>query len=301
MSSDNHLAERDLDLAKQWIAFLQRRNTILAFVWPLLLIVALGAGAVAVYFYQGQKVLETELSIQAAAERDLQNALKTERQRSAVLAEEHAQYAAELKRIKTSILDEQGLKDEQQRLSEQLVATLKNKIAALEDDGRALENLLSEKQQQVQQLQLSNKSLEKKSEQLKEQYEVVSSQLSARKTAFEALSARQRETRAEVDRLASLLLKAEQNVQREKTRQQQLNAIAGQREEEFSAMQERVRQLEQRLKSLVSPIAVESVPEVVVPINNAPAARSADTANTEQASHTESPAFDYESIVIDRP
>lgn len=301
MSSDNHLAERDLDLAKQWIAFLQRRNTILAFVWPLLLIVALGSGAAAVYFYQGQKVLETELSIQAAAERDLQNALKTERQRSAVLAEEHAQYEAELKRIKTSILDEQGLKDEQQRLSEQLVATLKNKIAALEDDGRALENLLSEKQQQVQQLQLSNKSLEKKSEQLKEQYEVVSSQLSARKTAFEALSARQRETRAEVDRLASLLLKAEQNVQREKTRQQQLNAIAGQREEEFSAMQERVRQLEQRLKSLVSPIAVESVPEVVVPINNAPAARSADTANTEQASHTESPAFDYESIVIDRP
>ena len=301
MSSDNHLAERDLDLAKQWIAFLQRRTTILAFVWPLLLIVALGSGAAAVYFYQGQKVLETELSIQAAAERDLQNALKTERQRSAVLAEEHAQYEAELKRIKTSILDEQGLKDEQQRLSEQLVATLKNKIAALEDDGRALENLLSEKQQQVQQLQLSNKSLEKKSEQLKEQYEVVSSQLSARKTAFEALSARQRETRAEVDRLASLLLKAEQNVQREKTRQQQLNAIAGQREEEFSAMQERVRQLEQRLKSLVSPIAVESVPEVVVPINNAPAARSADTANTEQASHTESPAFDYESIVIDRP
>lgn len=301
MSSDNHLAERDLDLAKQWIAFLQRRNTILAFVWPLLLIVALGSGAAAVYFYQGQKVLETELSIQAAAERDLQNALKTERQRSAVLAEENAQYAAELKRIKTSILDEQGLKDEQQRLSEQLVATLKNKIAALEDDGRALENLLSEKQQQVQQLQLSNKSLEKKSGQLKEQYEVVSSQLSARKTAFEALSARQRETRAEVDRLASLLLKAEQNVQREKTRQQQLNAIAGQREEEFSAMQERVRQLEQRLKSLVSPIAVESVPEVVVPINNAPAARSADTANTEQASHTESPAFDYESIVIDRP
>ena len=301
MSSDNHLAERDLDLAKQWIAFLQRRNTILAFVWPLLLIVALGSGAAAVYFYQGQKVLETELSIQAAAERDLQNALKTERQRSAVLAEEHAQYEAELKRIKTSILDEQGLKDEQQRLSEQLVATLKNKIAALEDDGRALENLLSEKQQQVQQLQLSNKSLEKKSEQLKEQYEVVSSQLRARKTAFEALSARQRETRAEVDRLASLLLKAEQNVQREKTRQQQLNAIAGQREEEFSAMQERVRQLEQRLKSLVSPIAVESVPEVVVPINNAPAARSADTANTEQASHTESPAFDYESIVIDRP
>ena len=301
MSSDNHLAERDLDLAKQWIAFLQRRNTILAFVWPLLLIVALGSGAAALYFYQGQKVLETELSIQAAAEQELQSALNTERQRGAVLAEEHAQYEAELKRIKTSILDEQGLKDEQQRLSEQLVATLKNKIAALEDDGRALENLLSEKQQQVQQLQLSNKSLEKQSEQLREQYEVVSSQLSARKTAFEALSARQRETRAEVDRLASLLLKAEQNVQREKTRQQQLNAIAGQREEEFSAMQERVRQLEQRLKSLVSPIAVESVPKVVVPMNSAPAAPSADTANTDQASYTESPAFDYESIVIDRP
>ncbi len=302
MSNDiQHSAERDLDVARQWIAFLQRRNTVLSIIWPLFLIIALAAVAAGLYLFQNQTLLQTELDMIADKSARLEDTLSSERARSEELETEREQLASELSRIKTNILDEQGLKNEQQRLSEQLVKTLKNKISALEDDGRALEDLLAQKQQEVQALQLANKAKEKVSAQLQEQYRLVSGQLKSSKTAFEALSARQKETRAEVDRLANLLGKNEVLLQQEKKRYQQLKVVSEQRESEFSAMQARLATLEQRLKSLISPIEVEPAATLSSPAVRPINSESVSSANKDSAVSEEEIAFDYESIAIDRP
>ncbi|MDX1451723.1 MAG: hypothetical protein R3183_04130 [Oleiphilaceae bacterium] len=296
----------DHDLAQQWISFLQRRNTVLSIVWPVFLLLAISGMAAAMYFYHQHSVLVTQ---QQLKEQELgakaQSIAALEEERDALQTRTQA-LATELSTLKENILSEQGLKSEQNKLNQELVATLKRKIAALEEDGRSLEALLVEKQQQVQSLTIENKKLNKSLVSDSREKNEAQKALKASQTAFEALSARQRETRQEVDRLASVLTQKEQQLNQSMQARQSLEKQLEERNAALALSQAKVDSLEKRLNSLLTPIEGTAVAPSNAEVNRLASSLASDAAKGAGDSEVELQAgdgvsFDYDSIAIERP
>ncbi len=293
----------ELDLARQWIAFLQRRNTILSLVWPLLLVAAIGFAALSLFLYQDLQLKQTESELGGEDRRELLSKIDVLTQQRNEVERKRKLLAEQMQTLKSELQSEQGLISEQNQLNADLVATLKRRIKALEEEGRGLEDLLSQKQEEVQTLTLQNKKIGTQLTNLQQQDSLLRGKLQASQTAFDALSARQRETRAEVDRLANLLIAKEQEVAKGIKQYRSLEQVVQKKDEEIQLIQNKVAKLEQRLEALLSPISLAPTPVPAMPLESRQTfePKTATPVEKDTAQATTATTFDYDSIAIDRP
>ena len=207
------------DYASQWIDYLKKKNAILNVIWPLLLVTTICASLAAFYFFQlsssanvkhqktSQQIQNTqsELKMLQGVHHTLKEAHLSALENNTQLEEKLALLLA----AKTQLELQKGDSVSQLDLSSQIVGTLKQKLAALNEektlmrvalmDAKAL--LLKQEKNYQSKFDILNAQTE---ESAKARF-VSMKKLKDRKIAFKALMNRQKEIQVEMIRLADVV------------------------------------------------------------------------------------------------
>jgi len=262
----------ELDIARQWIEYLKKKNTTSTLLWMFFLVLALvSAGSAGLIYVKWQEQKDQTRDIVESHEKELALA----QQQIKVLADKTKASDEKLALAQdklSQLSDQSGHAGAQLALSSKLVDTLKQKISKLEQDIALLEDALVE----------SNTRYESTKESMSASEQTMQKQLTARSSAYNALVKRQKETKAEMQRLAQELNKHEaakkKNAQATSKIKQQLalkdSTIAAIEkdnkilEEDNQSLNEKIvslsdenAKLEKKLKALTSPIIPSSKPK----------------------------------------
>lgn len=246
-SSQDQTASNSVEYANDWIEFLKRRNRSLNAVWISLLIIAIGLSVVAgMQFLKGNELAST-LERAHTVNQQLQLELDTRQQQLDEANIRVKDTAAKLSLVQQENETFKGETSSQQILSQQLVATLEEKIDILEQENSLVAASLEDSK--GQHLQASRAERQYKAE-----VQALIKEVSSRKLAYQALVKRQRETQGEIERLANEL---DDTIERERSLDQRnaelserVKALA-QQSEDYKA---RYTVLEKQLKAITSPI-----------------------------------------------
>jgi len=266
-------ADKELEIARQWIEYLKKKNASSTMLWVVFLVLALAASAGAVVQYL--KLLEGQVLV-AESQEENSNLLSQLNQKESQLGELAEQLVRANKTIDekqalvSQLTDHSGEAGAQLELSGKLVSALKEKISKLEQDNALLEDALVESNKAYEKTVSERVSVKKK---LAAQEEL----LSARSGAYQALVKRQKETKAEMVRLADELSDAKEREQSLDNRNRSLsrelksvNAELETQKQKASQLAQESSDLGEKLKSLTTPI----VPTARVKVPQEPKATS---------------------------
>ncbi|TNC80035.1 MAG: hypothetical protein C9356_15960 [Oleiphilus sp.] len=256
----------DQDIARQWIDYLKRRNTTLNILVMTFLVAALLLGASSTLLYLN--VLEVEkATILARSNADqLSQKLNTLSSRYESLQETTRQLEQDLKDKNARLNELQSFKgetDSQLNLTARLVDALKQKVASLEKENSLLEEALIESETKL-------KGTLAESQGNRQMLQEQKNMLTSRKSAYDALVKRHRETEEEMRRLADELLKAGEREQDLDRRNEYLVKELQAEQRALKEAQEQNIILSDRLRALTSPIIPKSNPAPVAPVQSAP-------------------------------
>lgn len=303
----------DQDIARQWIDYLKRRNTTLNILVMTFLVAALLLGASSTLLYLN--VLEVEkATILARSNADqLSQKLNTLSSRYESLQVTKRQLEQDLKDKNARLNELQNFKgetDSQLNLTTRLVDALKQKVASLEKENSLLEEALIESETKL-------KGTLAESQGNRQMLQEQKNMLTSRKSAYDALVKRHRETEEEMRRLADELLKAGEREQDLDRRNEYLVKELQAEQRALKEAQEQNIILSDRLRALTSPIIPKSNPAPVAPVQSAPSLMvspnlvapeaPSETAETGQSGPevkpkvplTGSSPLDFDSIVIE--
>ena len=268
--TDTHSGTQQLEIAHQWIEYLKKKNAVATFLWITFLLLGLGLAAFSVVtflskleletrsFSQEQTYLEEKAAVQAAlesAELEIKS-LTTE-----LIAEQEAKQA--LADQLDTLQSFQGETGEQLALSAKLVAALKQKITALEDERRLLEDALDRGTQE-------RGSVDRKLQQSQALNAQLSEELKSRGAAYTALVKRQKETTAEMERLADLLQQAKFREEQLDKRNASLSQEVSNLSVELQTAKSEMVAMEKKFKALITPIAPAQTSSQLSPVSAAP-------------------------------
>jgi len=268
--TDTHSGTQQLEIAHQWIEYLKKKNAVATFLWITFLLLGLGLAAFSVVtflskleletrsFSQEQTYLEEKAAVQAALEsaeleiKSLTTELIAEREAKQALADQL-----------DTLQSFQGETGEQLALSAKLVAALKQKITALEDERRLLEDALDRGTQE-------RGSVDRKLQQSQALNAQLSEELKSRGAAYTALVKRQKETTAEMERLADLLQQAKSREEQLDKRNASLSQEVSNLSVELQTAKSEMVAMEKKFKALITPIAPAQTSRQLSPVSAAP-------------------------------
>lgn len=305
---DNSLNNAD-QYAQQWINDLRKRNSLLNGTWIVTLIMALAFGLSAFYFYhQGQTaLLDSVLSKQEIGKLELQ--LKNQQAKMSTSGQSLAETKAEHERLTRENQAQQEKIQESEgalAVNQDIIDNLNSQLALLKEENEALAASLSQVRASLLSGASNSEVLAGENSRLSDEIKVLNKKLKDRKGAYLAVVKRQKETRSEIDYLASNndklnqeLESKEQRITSLQTQISQLSASKTSLTEELTTVKSDYSLLEDKLASLMAPIGPASNPTTSKPaLSNTLSAPS----NSAQGANTTESGFDgLEEIKIQKP
>lgn len=248
-------SNRELEFANKWIEDLKKQNSRLGFLWVLFLLIALVSIALAAY--QSVALMSESGEWEAKKEVLEQELLETK--------EFLSQERASLQRVtqERDVMSQElqaftGETGEQLERTRQLITALKQKISELEDERSLLEDALAENKREYDSLAASEK---KQSKILAEKLALLES----KDSAYRALVNRQRETKAEMERLSDELTKVSARESdldgRNANLLKELKQVKSQRDASLAQVKSaeaELQEAQQKVKALTTPIGTSS-------------------------------------------
>jgi DNA repair exonuclease SbcCD ATPase subunit/nitrate reductase NapE component len=257
------------DYAQEWIAFLRKRNLLLSVIWPILLVLFIGAGFTSIYYFQSTQAAGLNNQMLDEKIQLLQNDKVSLTQQLDNLQEKHSQLMTELdnlKSVRAALAEQQDDSVSQLQITTQMLENMKQQLVLLKNENTELTDQLGLAKAALSEMDANYQAELAKATTLKSsQLSELNKQLESRKTAYQALANRQQEMRDEMDRLSALnttkdktiaALNTEKSNLAKQLRQAQQTLKS--REAEFQALQSGYNELDSKLKALVSPIGVSS-------------------------------------------
>lgn len=258
------------DYTQEWINFLKRRNLILTFVWPVLLVLSILTSLTAFYYFQLEQTSKLNLSI--------------ETEKYHLLEEEKQNLVSEISTLRTSNTslntELEALKNAREELSvlntnstsklsitSQMVDNLNQLVAELKDERDSLISQLEDSLETINELKKQHQQYAAQAS--KEKTSTIADltkQIDSRKFAYNALANRQQEMREEMDRISNLNSSKDMQIEKLKKESQNINSLLSQKNKEIAAYKDRVSileksysELEIKLNALVSPISNKKI------------------------------------------
>ena len=193
------------EYATQWIEYLKKKNTVLTFVWPVLLCTTIAFSITSLYFFQQMSATTIALDASKETNTAIQGELELNNQKNEMLSAK----IKELNDTKNTLEQQKGDSASQLGLSGQMVDALTEKNEALEIENALITTALTQSKILLEKNNKRNQSTEKTLETKikahnKERF-ILEKKYRDGQVAFKALMSRQKEMRQEMNRLADLV------------------------------------------------------------------------------------------------
>jgi len=245
----------DAQYAQEWIEFLRRRNTILNFMWPVLLFVAVGSALLALYFQQLHEVTKVQLKnveTQLIFEKNESSFLKADFDTLRDLNDELNIQIEALKASKAEITEQQST---QLDINGKLVSALKTQIQAIHIEKELMQDAINETGALLnQEKRLNELERVRSKEGFASKVADLNKQLSSRKIAYEALAKRQADMLTEIDRLVAEMARKDEELQSASNSMNLAQQKAVSRDKAYGFLKTKYQKLEQKLQLSMDPI-----------------------------------------------
>ncbi len=254
------------DYAQEWIAFLKRRNFVLNIIWPLLLMLAIGTGIAAIYYFQSLQAERLAITLLADKHTQLQLDNKTLNEQLSQKTQENTQLQADVAALKSArevLSVQQDDSVTKLTITSQMLENLEQQLALYKTENAELTEQLNAAKQALNEMESQHaQALEILNTEHEQQVSELNQQIEARKTAYQALASRQQEMRSEIDRFSTALTSKEQALEKLNNEKQQLSGQLKEtqtalqmKQADYGNLQRSYSELETKLNALVTPIA----------------------------------------------
>lgn len=249
-------SEGNMELAQQWIEDLKKSNARLSKVWPVLLVVAIILCVLYLYSQYQLSELETQKANEVknmTSDRDAWLAKAND------LDEKNKALVSELKALNEETVNLENTVSSELTEKDRLIEALQLKVTELETSAlEATKSLVIAKKELIQLEQAKDRQLAELDAQYRSFKTEMNKQIESRKTAYNALVTRHKETKAEMDRLASLVDSKNSDLNRLKRDRDALRKNLIDTQKQLSQVRDDQQSLENKLSSLVSPITSQT-------------------------------------------